>query len=1476
MKKIISVFLAIAILAVSLFVLPIVTSASDDIILEENLILSTTNSSTDTTAWVGPHKDLTATFSVVGGATRIGSALRGNEISGTGNFVSSPILEFNAAKVSKTSVKNFKWDFKTLNYGKTETKEDAAEGYFFRIGENADYTAITNWDGTYKSAGLSNIKNCFAVIYSRSGSPDGLKAQAFTVLQPEYDKDGNCLGLFPIKYTKNAETGEIIPDESSYLFVGDDIIIGSIKQFTLTLKDNVLEFKWDQSAAVDSWVSSYNNGGTKKFTLSSEALDKVPSGDFALYADRRDTSDKLMAFGAMTVTELSSVKKVTAFTTENANGIQWLAPHSVVSNTINFDTSKSTGTINQFNGTTNFISKPILQYNAENGMQNVDKDYVTDFDWTFNEVGRSTTWRRPDTLNVYFFHVGEDTDYSSISGYNNYNGDTVGFSGVKNCFAVVYSYKDTTDGLKAKAFTVLQPEYDNNGNCLGLFPIKYTKNSTTGAIIPDESSYLFVDDTGLRQEWDKNITITLTDNILTVKYNATQDGKSGSKNFKLSSESLAKAPKGDFAIMHCRDWDPDDNGVCESDDINESIYVCRYSDMKVTVSYNISSEENSAVDNSHSVLGDGNLTFEKAASSSGGIVSLMGERVVITAMKWDADANKYSSAFVTSKGVTGKVLTDYTLKYNYIVAGTGWNLDAVSLRIQNSANPDRTKGYNLVIQGTSFKVDGEKSTGSIITIQKDRCDSVSTLNVDSKAMSLVALDAPLTIGAEYTVEAEVKGGTVKVWLYLADSVKPSAPTISYTDPDAKYTSGDISFVARDEGYSISNISITDSAIGKICENWKPTIYNNALALNTSDFIQNVADTPYSTGVISVSNGKYRIISGNTLTNEVFNVKTNGFTQSKDYYFKNFELCYEVSFNGTRNNSSSVHFSARDYNDKDYELKLNGNGAVQLYKEGQLLAKANTEFISNMTYQVIVNVNDGVMKVYIYLLNGSKAKKPIIDVTDKSPLAAGYIFFGSEKGDFNISKIGVKSFDKATVKGPTGSIFSKNFEGDDKNLDGLSLSLLNSEHTRVVTGSNGNSFLRVVGTRTADPNDLTGTDALSQVKFGSDELYNFELTADVRVKSAFSGSWSYLAVGMHANPTGLRNNAVWLDVGTRGAAAIKLDTANGMSNTNIVGTTGVITGTQQSAFVPNNSQANGLTVDNRWHKLKVVVSENSYSLYIDGDFILTYTDPDNTYEKGSLYFYGYGMNYDLDNIKVINNSVTNTAKTVGKTVYSNNNEITLAASQKLSKLTGKQISEFEWQFEYKANSIDAGRTTFLFRVADKAKVKDNQNNYMNMANVFGFTLAGLNGGKTSEGIINNSINVFTPNPDPATDGNILPPIYKQASDSLTGEIIGPVVPDATTALSLDVLRWNNGNYKAPGVNMDDWMTVNVRLVGNKLVVRTWQTNDKSNTIRSRLFTLSADIIKEITKGDFMIVNGNSGAKIKNMVIRDLSGTYKAAQ
>ncbi|MBO5200485.1 MAG: hypothetical protein J6B93_04310 [Clostridia bacterium] len=173
----------------------------------------------------------------------------------------------------------------------------------------------------------------------------------------------------------------------------------------------------------------------------------------------------------------------------------------------------------------------------------------------------------------------------------------------------------------------------------------------------------------------------------------------------------------------------------------------------------------------------------------------------------------------------------------------------------------------------------------------------------------------------------------------------------------------------------------------------------------------------------------------------------------------------------------------------------------------------------------------------------------------------------------------------------------------------------------------------------------------------------------------------------------------------------------------------------------------------------------------------------------------------------------------------------------------------------------------------------------MANVFGFTVTGTNinqkTGKpnTVSGIYNNGITVFAPNTDAASAGNILPVVYTREKDA-DGKATGPVIPTYTATTSSrsamdfgEVLDAKTNEVTAKAIDVGEWVTIKARFIGNKLLLEAWQSDDKAGTYRRQFFTVPMDAVNNITEGDFMIVNGDNTARIRNIVIRDMSTVRK---
>ncbi len=1107
------------------------------------------------------------------------------------------------------------------------------------------------------------------------------------------------------------------------------------------------------------------------------------------------------------------------------------------------------------------------------------------------------------------------------------------------------------------------------------------------------------------------------------------------------------------------------------------------------------STQSNAITDKHTVYSQPEITFEKAKSDrvpsafteyGGGIVNIRDGRVVFSGYTELIDGindGKSSSLWVLTKGITGKKLEDYTLKYNYIPSSNTYSVDTVILRTDDSDNPTRTKGYAFGVQGSAYQQNfGNKP---MIWIRKDSGDRISDDPAGLDPAANVYKEIDLEIGAEYIVEITVADCKIDAWLYKADEEKPAQPTITYTDADKTYKSGDISFMARDEGFSISDITLVDVTNNKtIVKDYAPSVYNN----EKLDFTNisagklsngKVTGSTYMTGTVSLNNGKLHLSNENGVEKTTYttSVVTNPLVYGGDQYFDNFELCFVAAFADKDQNCIDVHFNNYPHS-TEYKLSLDkGTSTVSLYKGTTRLAAAEYIFKTGFDYQVILSKTDGKMDVYIYKV-GTAKPEPWLSFTDNSPLAKGAIFFGTDKGDFTLDQIALKVNDAAQVGnpfyeldfedgmedaillngsyelvqedgntylkvtkdtsgdgkslmifgprgvedftinmdvritdnnngrwfyfdlrhhtngptlgdsyhsqilqqgtqiaanhselgytvanyklglsgtanktsgypmhdydaglhnegewhrvsvvsdgytisvyidgklkvsatdaeklfknggfaiythgvsydidnirihsepyyalkndliqlGPTGLIFEKNFEGDDCNMDGLNQTMGTKDKTVITTDKDtGNHFLRVVGARNGAPTDFSGVNAQSLITFGSNYVRNFDLTAKVSFRSAFGANWSYLTVGFRADFSKMRNEAVWFDIAPRGSTLVmKRDDLGFTSTSNLLAVTGNVKASGQTAYIPDDNRNCGIPLDGRWHEVKVSARGFTYTLYIDGKMILTYTDPEQLYERGAVYLYGYGINYDLDDIKLTNyDAYTPKTDPTNIVVYDNAEGFQFSADKVSNKLLSSagvkdsKVANFEWQMDYKADSRSSAATSLLFTLTKDAETANSSDKFGEIKNVFALTIKGS--GSPTSGLQNNAITVLTPDQDPLSKGELLPITFdKDTSDP--NKTVN--VPKTDSYLSLA------STETQPPVVMDRWMTLNVRLVGNKLYVSVWQTDNKEATFRRQLFTLPYETLNKLAEGDFAISNGDQAVSIRNITIKDL--------
>ena len=229
----------------------------------------------------------------------------GNSADGRATFTNGPITSLpilDRSNSVKTEISDFEWQFTFAGIGQVNTNQ--VDFYMFHVNDKSDYETIAKYKGGSGAAGFANAKNVFVIARSRRNTDDGLKQNAFTIMQPTFDKDGNSLGLRPISYTET--NGKIIPDEIAYMSLpGTDIAdINTFMTINATLTGNKLTL----TLSIDPTRNTTGDWYTvsKTFTLSDEALNAAPKGDFVVSSARRpnDADGTVCIYKNMKVSEV--------------------------------------------------------------------------------------------------------------------------------------------------------------------------------------------------------------------------------------------------------------------------------------------------------------------------------------------------------------------------------------------------------------------------------------------------------------------------------------------------------------------------------------------------------------------------------------------------------------------------------------------------------------------------------------------------------------------------------------------------------------------------------------------------------------------------------------------------------------------------------------------------------------------------------------------------------------------------------------------------------------------------------------------------------------------------------------------------------------------------------------------------------------------------------------------------------------------
>lgn len=619
------------------------------------------------------------------------------------------------------------------------------------------------------------------------------------------------------------------------------------------------------------------------------------------------------------------------------------------------------------------------------------------------------------------------------------------------------------------------------------------------------------------------------------------------------------------------------------------------------------------VENIPADLGDADLyTGSKlrfVQKSADGYMDIRDGKLVLTGKYINPSNGKQADTWVETMGLTGEDLTDFTIKYKFTSAHNNYGNDVLIIRGNDSATNFRSSGYTFGIQGYKNYQDenGNFINNSYgIYIQKGSVSGVKETTLASLDGAFVT-DLPFKKGIEYNVEVSVSGYTVSAWVYEANAQKPTEPTITFTDSKSKYSSGDIGFASRCEGYSVRDIVIEGNT--KDGSSYSASSEFNLYNGKTYVGANSSKTESLQTGSVSVVWDSVKLSAWSTYFKDYYTVKT-PLVYKSGKYIKNFDLGF--IYDATEDNIGSVIFNSREIG-SEYTLVYMREGSklnLKLKKDNSELASKSIKIKDRVKLQFILSRADNKFNLYVYKNGSKQPTEATMAVTLESPLPSGQMYFSVDKGSYSLSDVKLRVNDSSAVSEP---IYELNFE------DGTMGDAVLEIGTGEIKTENGNKYLHL-------EKDQKG-DGTVKMLFGPSSVSNFTLNMEIRTTVLQNPTWHWVSIKFHASGSDYYETQIF----PKGTDIAAVNKALGYKNTNkklgLSGTADPRSGN------PNHSSDYGLTPDDDWHKVSIVSDGFEYSVYIDGVLKLKTSDPERLYEKGGFILGGWGACYDIDNIKI---------------------------------------------------------------------------------------------------------------------------------------------------------------------------------------------------------------------------------------------------
>ena len=490
-----------------------------------------------------------------------------------------------------------------------------------------------------------------------------------------------------------------------------------------------------------------------------------------------------------------------------------------------------------------------------------------------------------------------------------------------------------------------------------------------------------------------------------------------------------------------------------------------------------------------------------------------------------------------------------------------------------------------------------------------------------------------TAGISYRIEIEKSYEQTDIHIYENGQSKPGTPTLSYTDA-TPLPGGDIFFATVKGDYTVSDVNLTevDDESGRV-----HPLYSMNFEDGMGDTNIVLGNTTASGLVTEEQNTFLRMIrddaagGGNTVLSlcprTLSDFTFNAMIRMREYENPDWSWI-NLLFHSPNPGAASTGNNAMMFqNGSCFSILSPANGWTGDYIIGKTGPNTgggspfpNHDNKKGMPadgdWHKMSIVAEGAD--YFIYVDGIL----ILQATDTDRLyTQGYFLLAGWGTSYDVDDIKIYAQPHTDIAytppaQPEGLIYDNNFQTGalgDVNITGGTLAECG------VLREGDNQFLRMVHDNAAGGGNTYFT-------FGPKGVTTFTMNMMVRMTSLLNPDWSWMSVFYRSQGQEYTNVA---QIFQNGSSFAVIDRSKGWDSSHQI----AMTGPAGSSPFPNHDNRKGLPVDGMWHKVSVVADGFTYSLYYNGVLILQTTDSTELFAKGGFACGGWGVSYDVDDIKI---------------------------------------------------------------------------------------------------------------------------------------------------------------------------------------------------------------------------------------------------